>query len=219
MSGGQAEGREEAQTSLCCGRTALAEDCMEKNPEVWEDLVYTRLSPDNSLHCTNFEGEAVLKPAISSPSLAAEFALKQNQSKTKALALVLLNQQCQKPLSSNAGPSNSRAQLPPHRLSLCGACPVWSRACLTASTSLSPAGSSGGRPQNQQLQAKLCRQEGKPGLWSSLVWHWHPPKGPSCLQKCWEILTQFADDLCSAVYFKHKQLPLINKQDLNTLET
>lgn len=162
MSGGQAEGREEAQTSLCCGRTALAEDCMEKNPEVWEDLVYTRLSPDNSLHCTNFEGEAVLKPAISSPSLAAEFALKQNQSKTKALALVLLNQQCQKPLSSNAGPSNSRAQLPPHRLSLCGACPVWSRACLTASTSLSPAGSSTWREATEPAapsQAVQTRRE------------------------------------------------------------
>lgn len=41
-----------------------------------EILVYTRLSPDKSLpSCTNSE-EAGLKPAINSPSLAADFALK-----------------------------------------------------------------------------------------------------------------------------------------------
>lgn len=131
------------------------------------------------------------------------------------------------PSNSSPGPSNSRAQLHTHLLRLCGAFPAWSHAgCLYHWELLVPPPASlqwvplpGGRQHNQQLQAKLQGQEANPGLWSSLVWHWHPPLGPSCLQKCWETLTQFADDLCSAVYFKHKQLPVINKQDLNTLET
>lgn len=50
MSGGQAEGRGKAQTPPCCSRTALAEDCTEKDPEVWEDtglhrVVSWQLSP------------------------------------------------------------------------------------------------------------------------------------------------------------------------------
>lgn len=63
----------------------------------------------------------------------------------EALASVLLNQQCQNPLPSNPGPSNSGAWLPTLCLSPCGAFPAWSLqapACLTASTSLSPVGSS-----------------------------------------------------------------------------
>lgn len=50
MSRGQAEGRGQAQTYLCCSRTALDEDCTEKDPKVWEDsglvqVISCQLSP------------------------------------------------------------------------------------------------------------------------------------------------------------------------------
>lgn len=183
-----------------------------------ERLVYTRLSPDNSPQLYELWGGGGFTKAsneLTKPWCRLCF---------EALTSVLLNR-CQK---HPPGPSNSRAWLPTHHLSLCSAFPGWSHAdsCLSlgAAGGLPPASLQwgalpGGRQHNQQLRAKLHRQEVKPGLLSSLVWFWHPPLGPSWLQKRWETLTQFADDLCSAVYFKHKQLSVIKKQDLNTLET
>lgn len=119
--------------------------------------------------CTNFEEEeALLKPAMNSPSLGADFALKHSHQ-------FCSNNRCQK---HPPGPSNSRAWLPTHHLSLCSAFPGWSHAdsCLSlgAAGGLPPASLQwgalpGGRQHNQQLRAKLHRQEVKPGLLSSLV--------------------------------------------------
>lgn len=166
--------------------------------------------------CTNLEGEAVLKPAINSPNLAADFALRHLHPFCSTNGARNLHPLTQDPLT--AGPGCPHTALARVVHSLCGA--MQAPACLPASTSPSPVGSSTWTEPTQPAalsQAVQTRRE----AWAVvfLIWHWHPPLGPSCLQKFWETLTQFADDLCSAVYFKHKQLPVINKQDLNTLET
>lgn len=89
-------------------------------------LVYTGLSPDNSPQLYKLGGRGCTKASnkLTQPCCRLCF---------EALASVLLNQRCQKPPPSNPGPSNSRAWLPTHRLSPCGAFPVWSHAgsCLS----------------------------------------------------------------------------------------